>query len=303
LRLKRKVRFDNTVMADTNFLQILETISNETKIGVLFGLLAAVVVAKYFLGGSNPTTTTKKRPPVLSPTEYRSFKLKDKKIVSHNTRLFRFALPNENDILGLPIGQHLSFSATIDSKPVFRSYTPVTSDDEVGYFDLIVKVYDKGVMSKHMDSLKLGDTIDVKGPKGKFLYTPNMKKNIGMLAGGTGITPMLQIIKAILKNPKDKTQVSLIFGNVTVDDMLLREELDIIARQHPDQFKVFHVLNSPPPDWTFGSGFITQSIIQAHIQPPSDDGLVICCGPPLMNQAMTTNLQKIGYSESQFFIF
>lgn len=82
-------------------------------------------------------------------------------------------------------------------------------------------------MSQHMDHLKIGDTIEVKGPKGKFHYEPNMKAHIGMLAGGTGITPMLQIIngwwylkvynyqnkrtnpfyQAVLKNPADKTKI------------------------------------------------------------------------------------------------
>jgi len=53
-------------------------------------------------------------------------------------------------------------------------------------------VYPTGVMSKHMGELKVGDTLDIKGPFPKIPYKPNMKKTIGMVAGGTGITPMLQ---------------------------------------------------------------------------------------------------------------
>jgi cytochrome-b5 reductase len=52
-------------------------------------------------------------------------------------------------------------------------------------------------MSQYLDHMKIGDFIDVRGPKGKFDYTPNMKKAIGMLAGGTGITPMFQIIQGM----------------------------------------------------------------------------------------------------------
>ena len=53
---------------------------------------------------------------------------------------YRFALPRQNDILGLPIGQHIAVSAEIDGKDIMRSYTPTSSDDDVGHFDLLIKV-------------------------------------------------------------------------------------------------------------------------------------------------------------------
>jgi cytochrome-b5 reductase len=53
---------------------------------------------------------------------------------------YRFALPREDDVLGLPIGQHIVLSATIDGKEVSRSYTPTSSDNDKGYFELIIKV-------------------------------------------------------------------------------------------------------------------------------------------------------------------
>lgn len=65
--------------------------------------------------------------------------------------------------------------------------------DVKGHFDLVIKSYPNGVVSKYMDGLKEGDRIEVKGPLPKFKYVPNMKKRIGMVAGGSGITPMLQV--------------------------------------------------------------------------------------------------------------
>jgi cytochrome-b5 reductase len=59
-------------------------------------------------------------------------------------------------------------SATINEKPVSRAYTPVSSDDDVGYFELVVKVYPTGTMTKYLDSLNLGDSILVCGPKVSF---------------------------------------------------------------------------------------------------------------------------------------
>ena len=53
---------------------------------------------------------------------------------------YRFALPRADDVLGLPIGQHVSVSAEINGKDIMRSYTPTSSDDDLGHFDLLIKV-------------------------------------------------------------------------------------------------------------------------------------------------------------------
>lgn len=104
--------------------------------------------------------------------------------------------------------------------------------------DLVVKVYkanvhpkfpDGGKMSQHLDSLSIGDTIAFRGPSGKLQYSGNGKfsikklrkdpaenitvKKVNMIAGGTGITPMLQLIREILKKSDDKTECSLLFAN------------------------------------------------------------------------------------------
>lgn len=106
---------------------------------------------------------------------------------------------------------------------MIRPYTPVSSDDDLGYFDLIVKIYRRdvhpkfpegGKMSQYLETLKIGDTIDVRGPAGHITYIGNgvfefadkMKKTpprrrkvtkVAMLAGGTGITPMLQVLRNV----------------------------------------------------------------------------------------------------------
>lgn len=103
----------------------------------------------------------------------------------------------------------------------------------------------------------------VKGPKGAMVYTPNMSKHIGMIAGGSGITPMLQIARAAARGRSkgDKTQIDLIFANVNEDDILLRKDLDKLAKED-DHFRIHYVLNNPPAGWTGGSGFVTPEIIK-----------------------------------------
>lgn len=134
-------------------------------------------------------------------------------------------------------------AAVWNDKEVVRSYTPITLDDTKGYFELLVKTYPSGNASRYLDSLQLGQKARFKGPKGKFLYSRNMARELGMIAGGTGITPIMQVIKAVLRDPEDKTKMSLVFGNLTEDDILLYDELRELAARNPDRFRVFFVVN------------------------------------------------------------
>lgn len=212
---------------------------------------------------------------VLDPAVFQEFPLTEKTILSHNTAIYRFALPTPNSILGLPIGQHISIAANLDvkdpktetvtNKEVVRSYTPISSDVNPGYFDLLIKSYPTGNISRHLATLNIGDKMKVKGPKGAMVYTPNMVRHFGMIAGGTGITPMLQVAKAILRGRSsgDKTQVDLIFANVNEEDILLRQDLDKLAREDSG-FRVHYVLNNPPEGWTGGVGFVTADMIKVR---------------------------------------
>lgn len=184
---------------------------------------------------------------------------------------YRFSLPKPTSILGLPIGQHISISAVLPQpdgtkKEIVRSYTPISGDHQPGYFDLLIKSYPTGNISKHMASLIVGQTIKVRGPKGAMVYTPNMVRAFGMIAGGTGITPMLQIIRAVIRGRAagDKTEIDLIFANVNQEDILLKEDLDNLAKEDAG-FRVHYVLNNPPEKWSGGVGFVTPEMISVSI--------------------------------------
>lgn len=161
------------------------------------------------------------------------------------------------------------------SKEIIRSYTPISGDQETGYFDLLVKVYPQGNISQHIASLVIGQKVSVRGPKGAFVYRPNMAKHIGMIAGGTGITPMLQIIYAIRRGRAtgDTTQVDLIFGNVKFEDILLKEELDNLAKEDSG-IRVHYVLNNPPDEWAGGVGFISAGMISVSQLYPNNLQLI-----------------------------
>ncbi|KAF9409096.1 NADH-cytochrome b5 reductase, partial [Podila epigama] len=233
----------------------------------------------------------------MDTKEYKKYTLIEKTIVSSDTALYEFALPNKNDILNLPIGQHVTVMANINGKDIVRSYTPVSSSDDIGHFVLCIKSYPNGNLSSMFSKLAVGDTINARGPKGNFNYTPNMCKEIGMIAGGTGLTPMLQIIRAICKNPADKTLVHLIFANHTEEGILLKNELDLLAATHP-QFKVHYVVNKPSsPAWTGGLGHVNVETIQTHLPKPSPDVKLLLCGPPPMVSAMGKIAHDLGFTK------
>jgi cytochrome-b5 reductase len=264
--------------------------------------------------GSSSSSTGSSKPagkPVLEPGVWQSFKLIEKESLTKDvpcpvTR-FRFALPTPDSVLGLPVGQHISLRCInpATEKPHMRSYTPTTSNDDRGYFDLVVKIYPTGVLGQHLTNLPIGHTIEVQGPKGRFTYKPNEFTDLCMLAGGSGITPMYQIACEIVKNAgKDKTKAHLIFGNITQEDIILRNELDAMAAKSPEQFDVYNVLNNPPDAWTQGSGFVTNAHIEARFPAASGTKLkILLCGPPPMLAAMQKNLESLGYAPEQIFQF
>lgn len=153
------------------------------------------------------------------------------------------------------------------TKEVVRSYTPVSGDHQSRYFDLLIKTYPQGKISRHMSSLERGEKIRIRGPKGAFIYTSNMVRLFGMIAGGTGITPMLQIVREIVRGcaDGDKTEVDIIFDNVNSEDILLTEELDSLTQD--TGVRAYYVLNNPPENWTGGVGFVTANMINVRYLP------------------------------------
>lgn len=253
---------------------------------------------------------------VLTPNEFIKFPLREVIPINHNTNVYRFDLP-PGKYLGLPTASCVVTKGPLgaDGKPIIRPYTPITPGTQHSYFDLLVKTYPEGNMSKYIANLKVGDTLEVKGPIKKIEYTRNMKQKIGMIAGGTGLTPMLQIIQHALADPLDNTELTLLFANVAKEDILLKQSLDQLAASSK-RFKVHYVLEQPPKNWREDVGYITDEIIKQKLPPPGSDTLIMVCGPPPMMAAISGNkapdysqgelagaLKRLGYSPQEVFKF
>lgn len=269
-----------------------------------FQILGFVVAIVAICAGAVYLYASKKPKGSLDPENFKQFKLVKRTQISHNVAKFRFALPTPTSVLGLPIGQHMSCKGKDGlGEEIIKPYTPTTLDSDIGYFELVIKMYPQGRMSHHFREMRVGDYLAVKGPKGRFKYQIGQVRAFGMLAGGSGITPMFQVARAILENPNDKTKIHLIYANVTFDDILLKEELDSLAATYPDRFSVYYVLNQPPEVWNGGVGFVSKEMIQTHCPAPASDIQILRCGPPPMNKAMAAHLDDLGYSSQMQFQF
>jgi cytochrome-b5 reductase len=255
-----------------------------------------IIFRKKLPTGSSKTIKYKRTPP-LDPRKWKNFPLVRKDSVAPNVYRFVFGLPNTDDVLGLPTGQHIALRATINGQGVSRSYTPVSNNTDLGRIELLVKVYPQGQMTKHLESMQIGDMIEIRGPKGAMQYSTSYAEHIGMIAGGTGITPMYQLIRAICDDETDSTQMSLLYANNTEEDILLRKELDDFAMRFPEKFQVQYVLSQAGDGWQGHKGFVSPDLIKKYLAPADENNKALLCGPPPMINAMKKALAGLGWKE------
>jgi len=190
-------------------------------------------------------------------------------------------------------------------------YTPVSTNAQIGTFTLMVKVYPDGKMSQQMHHMPIGSTLDFKhiGKNVKVQY-PFPKRRIGMIAGGTGITPFVQALHAVLGSADDDTRVSLLYGAQVEEDLLCKSTLDEWAAAYKHKFDVTYVLSNEPADsaWKGARGFVNAALCSAHLPAPSSDCLIFVCGPAPMYNALSGareepelkgTLAELGYKKEQ----
>ncbi len=218
---------------------------------------------------------------------------------THDTKTFRFALPDKATLDMLP-GDHLYVHATVNGKTVKRPYTPSSMPGTTGYFDLTVKRYEKGVVSKYLHEQRVGDTVLLSGPNEGGHWVDGMAKRVGFLAGGTGITPMISIIRWILGKRLD-VDLFLVFANKTEADIIFRDEWERNVHEYRN-FHCYHVLEQPPEGWPQGTGRVTEDILRGYLPSPGPDTAIFLCGPPPMVDALETALKKIGHPEASIIL-
>ncbi|KAG9222289.1 hypothetical protein CCMSSC00406_0006586 [Pleurotus cornucopiae] len=292
-----------------------------------FYLLGAGVAAA---GGYYYVNFSEKAKPVvqqlkspLDPENFVDFKLKRVEPYNDNTAKFVFELPN-NEASLLPVASCLVVKSSDPNalvndqgKPIIRPYTPISPPDLPGELTLMVKKYDTGNASKYIHSLKEGDSLAIKGPIPKWPYKINEFDEVALIGGGSGVTPLYQILTHALADKSNKTKFTLLFGNIAEKDILLREEFDALKKQFPDKFDVVYFLDKPEANWKGAKGFIGKEALTNYVAPPTlgEKVKVFVCGPPGQVAALAGKkagmkqgelggiLKELGYTEDQVYKF
>jgi cytochrome-b5 reductase len=261
--------------------------------------------------------------------EWTSAPLIERVSVSPTSSLLRFGLPEKDKPLNLSTCACILARAKIDSsgemgeeeeEDVCRPYTPVSTNALMGCFDLLIKDYGMtGRMSHYLCStMAVGDHIEFKHSEFNVkIQAPFRQKKIVCLVGGTGITPMIQALHAILGEEEADNEVVMLYGSRVSDDILGKTMIDSWAKEYPERLKVVHVLSHEPADseWKGRRGYITKEVMEEFVPggpEQGDDIIVFICGPPPMYNAFSGPrgeddvkglLGEMGYKKHQVFKF
>ncbi|KAI9645856.1 hypothetical protein NHQ30_005292 [Ciborinia camelliae] len=250
---------------------------------------------------------------------FTSLKLISAQDVNHNTKRLRFEVPDANSLGTFKLcSVLLTFHKPTDALlPVIRPYTPIQDFNDPHHIDLLVKKYPNGKSSTYLHSLRPGDSLKVRGPMHPYTWKPNEAKYLNLIAGGSGITPMYQLIQGILQNPEEKTKIKLIFAVNEERDMVLKEELKGFEERFPDRFKMAWVVSRPTDmgeDSSFYRGYVNKEILAKELvgfEPQSGkvESMVFVCGPTAMEDLLAGKrgwmwnqkglLQELGYNRNE----
>jgi len=182
---------------------------------------------------------------------------------THDTKTLRFQIPKERQLRARP-GQFLTFQWTIDGQRVMRSYTVSSSSIHGNYVEITPKRIEDGCVSVFLnDRAKPGLTVEASGPYGQFYFDETLHKSIVLVAAGSGITPMISMLRYI-EDLKLATSVTLLYCVRTAADIIFQSELARLGTSLPN-FKYEVCLSRPEPTWKGHSGRLTGELLSQHV--------------------------------------
>ncbi|XP_037683079.1 NADH-cytochrome b5 reductase-like isoform X2 [Choloepus didactylus] len=244
----------------------------------------------------------------LSPETFLAFSISAVDRLTKDTHRVRFSLPG-NSQLGLQPGQHLILRGTVDGLEIQRAYTPISPANAEGYFEVLIKSYQTGLMSQFVESWRAGDTAFWRGPFGGFIYKPNQYGELLMLAAGTGLAPMVPILQSITDNADDETFVTLVGCFKTFEGIYLKTFLQEQARfWNVRTFFVLSQENSPEQlPWSYREktrfGRLARAGVEELVSSCRRKPFALVCGSAEFTKDMAKCLLCAGLAEDSYFLF
>lgn len=202
-------------------------------------------------------------------------------------------------------GQHVTMRTQIGGAEVRRSYSICTTPDD-GELRVAVKKVDGGAFSTLANSsIKTGDEIDVMTPQGRFgvALDPDSARTYVAIAAGSGITPIMSMVRTILTHEK-KSRVVLIYGNRTAQSIIFREALEDLKDRFLDRFTLHHVLSREPQEIALLDGRIDADKISALLRTLPQGGIdhAFLCGPGGLIENGKTALAQYGVTPERIHV-
>ncbi|MEO5603397.1 MAG: ferredoxin--NADP reductase [Cyclobacteriaceae bacterium] len=252
-----------------------------------------------------PEKTVKKEETHSGP---RYYDLSVKSIVKEtkDTISIVFGQPAEHPVT-YKAGQFLTLIVPVNGKEIRRAYSLCSSPYVDTDLAVTVKRVDEGLMSNWLpDHLKVGSTVKVMEPMGQFTteYAKDRKRHVIMFAGGSGITPMMSIIKTLLSQEPDSI-VSLIYCNRDIDSIIFKEALERMQTKDEGRLHVIHVLDNAPMNWQGYSGLLNHDMLTKLFERVPDWGIdnttYLMCGPEGMMKNIDSLLALRHIPENKIF--
>ncbi len=200
-------------------------------------------------------------------------------------------------------GQYLTLSIMINGEEVRRSYSMCSSPVTGEKITIAVKQVDGGKMSNYLNTtLKEGDVLDIMPPMGTFILSPNLSatNHYFMFGGGSGITPLLSIIKTALKE-EPNSHCYLVYANRNEESVIFKEQLEDLAAAYSN-FKIIHSYDNPTGPWMGLRGFLTtekvSDIVRQELGFNYPTAHYYTCGPGVMMDVVVQGLKAIGVQEN-----
>ncbi|KAI1779704.1 hypothetical protein F4818DRAFT_437009 [Hypoxylon cercidicola] len=250
--------------------------------------------------------------------------LSAKKKISSDTKVFTFELEHAEQTSGLPIGQHLMMRLRdpVTREAIIRAYTPLSETTEKGKLHVLIKIYydtlerKGGKMTQALDAIPIGHFVDFKGPVGKFEYLgrglcaisgqQRKVKRFIMICGGSGITPIFQVLRAVLTDGEDLTSCLVIDGNRVEEDILCKGDLDNMVAENAHKCRLLYTLSQPSPSWNGLRGRINKELLEEEIGPcktVNGEDLVLICGPEPLEKSVHSILKALSWKDEDVLFF
>jgi ring-1,2-phenylacetyl-CoA epoxidase subunit PaaE len=251
------------------------------------------------------TDKTKKEEPHVGP---RYYDLRVKNIIQETKDAISvvFEQPASGKISYKP-GQFLTLISNVNGKEVRRAYSLCSSPFVDQDLVVSVKRVENGLMSNWLpDNLKVGSTLRIMEPMGQFTteYNAGNKRHIILFAGGSGITPMMSIIKSILVQESNSI-CSLIYCNRDIDSIIFKNELEQLELKYEGRLHVIHVLDNAPMNWQGYSGLLNHDMLTKLFERVPDWGIAnstyLMCGPEGMMKNVETLLNARNIPKEKIF--